>query len=193
MDPGVELPLESWTENCPIFEDRMIKYTEQFKLKVVKDYLKGPMGYALLGAHHGVAAPHIRNWVAAYRLHGSEGLRRKVTRYDAKFKLSVLQHMWDNGLSNRQAAVHFNVRNPTSIGIWGGLYREGGIAALARPRTKLLNMKAPSSKPVPKPDEERSREDLLKELEYLRMENEVLKKLEALAQARKTAAPKKRK
>jgi transposase len=54
-------------------------------------------------------------------------------------------------------------------------------------------MKAPISKPEPKSDQERSREELLKELEYLRMENEVLKKLQALAQARKAAAPKKRK
>lgn len=171
----------------------MIKYTEQFKLKVVKHYLKGPMGYGRLGAHYGVAAPHIRNWVAAYRLHGREGLRRKVTRYDARFKLTVLQHMWENGLSNRQAAVQFNVRNPTSVAIWEVRYREGGVAALARPKKHVLNMKAPTTKPDPKPDHERSREELLEELEYLRMENEVLKKLEALAQARKTSAPKKRK
>jgi transposase len=171
----------------------MIKYTEQFKLKVVQHYLKGPMGYGRLAALYGVASPHIRRWVSAYRLHGMEGLRRKVTRYDAKFKLSVLQHMWDNGLSNRQAAACFNVRNPTSVGLWDSLYREGGMAALARPRQQALKMKAPTAKPEPKPDQERSKEDLLKELEYLRMENEVLKKLQALAQARKAAAPKKRK
>lgn len=170
----------------------MIKYTEQFKLKVVKHYLKGTMGYSRLSTHYQVASPHIRQWVAAYRLHGMAGLARKVTRYDAKFKLSVLQHMWDNGLSNRQAAAHFNVRNPTSVGIWDSRYREGGMAALARPQ-KEVKMKAPTAKPEPKPDQERSREDLLKELEYLRMENEVLKKLQALAQARKAPAPKKRK
>lgn len=171
----------------------MIKYTEQFKLRVVKHYLKGPMGYHLLGAHYGVAPPHIRNWVAAYRRHGVDGLRRKVGRYDAGFKLSILQHMWDNGLSTRQAAAHFNVRNPTSVGIWERRYRAGGVAALDRPPTKRLNMKAPRAKPEPKPDHERSREDLIKELEYLRMENEVLKKLEALTQARNQAAPTKRK
>lgn len=170
----------------------MIKYTEQFKLKVVKHYLKGPMGYSRLSAYHGVASPHIRQWVSAYRLHGVDGLRRKVTRYDAKFKLSVLQYMWDNGLSTRQAAAHFNVRNPTSVRTWDSLYREGGMAALARPQKEAVNMEAPTAKPDPKPDQERSREDLLRELEYLRMENEVLKKLQALAQARKAPAPKKR-
>jgi transposase len=169
----------------------MNKYTEQFKLKVVKHYLQGSMGYSRLSAQYGVATPHIRHWVSAYRLHGMDGLRRKVARYDAKFKLSVLQHMWENGLSNRQAAAHFNVRNPTSIGTWDRRYREGGLAALIRPRRKILNMKKPTAKPDSKPEQERSREELLKENEHLRMENEVLKKLQALAQARKTPAPKK--
>lgn len=171
----------------------MIKYTEQFKLKVVKHYLKGPMGYHRLGTLYGVAAPHVRNWVSAFRLHGIDGLRRKVGRYDAQFKLFVLQHMWDNGLSNRQAAAHFNVRNPTSVGIWESRYRKSGMAGLDRPQTNSPHMKAPSAKPDLKPDQERSREDLIKELEYLRMENEVLKKLQALTQAQKQSAPGKRK
>jgi transposase len=101
--------------------------------------------------------------------------------------------MWDNGLSNRQAAAHFNVRNPTSIGIWESRYQEGGMAALDRPQTSPPKMKAPSVKPDPKPDQERSREELLKEVAQLRMEVEVLKKLQALTQARKQAAATRRK
>ena len=54
-------------------------------------------------------------------------------------------------------------------------------------------MKAPVRKPDPKPDAELTRDELLKRLEYLRMENEVLKKLEALTQAKKTGATSKRK
>ena len=53
-------------------------------------------------------------------------------------------------------------------------------------------MKKPSTKPD-KPDAERTRDELLKENEYLRMEVEVLKKLQALVQAQKLAATKKRK
>jgi transposase len=50
------------------------------------------------------------------------------------------------------------------------------------------------SQPKPPEDEKRSREDLLAELEHLRMENAYLKKLQALVQARpKQALPKKRK
>lgn len=170
----------------------MIKYTEQFKLKVVKHYLEGTKGYRLLSAHYGVASPHIRNWVSAYRIHGMEGLVRKRSLYDAKFKLTVLQHMWDNGLSNRQAAALYNVRNPTSVQRWETLYREGGIEALM-PLKSMPKIIAPTASPELKPAEESTREELLKENTYLRMEVEVLKKLQALVQARKTPAPKKRK
>jgi transposase len=171
----------------------MFKYDEKFKRKVVLHYIKGTMGYRLLSAHHKVNIEAIKRWVAAYRLHGMKGLRRKVTRYDAQFKLSTLQHMWDNGLSMKQTAAIFNVRNPTSIGIWESRYRSGGLEALAKPHMHARRMKAPTKNPVIKPDAERTLEDVLKENESLRMEVEVLKKLQALAQAQKLLAPKKRK
>jgi transposase len=159
----------------------------------VLDYLNGTMGFRRLSAHHNVNIEAIKRWVAAYRLHGMEGLRRKVTSYDAQFKLLALQHMWDNGLSMKQTAAIFNVRNPTSIGIWESRYRSGGLEALAKPHKHARQMKAPTKSPVVKPDAERTLEEVLKENEYLRMEVEVLKKLQALAQAQKQPAPKKRK
>ena len=174
----------------------MIKHSDQFKREVVDEYLEGMLGYRRLAARHNIASPTVRRWVAAFRIHGDDGLRRKVASYSATFKLSVLEHMWENGLTYNQAAATFNIRNPTSVGIWDRRYTEGGLEALAlQPRTlsKLNNMKAPSSKPDAKPDSERSRDDLLAELEYLRMENVVLKKLQALVQAQKKDAPKKRK
>ncbi len=55
-------------------------------------------------------------------------------------------------------------------------------------------MAVPTAKPDMPSDEKRSREELLAELDYLRMENAYLKKLQALVQARpKQASPKKRK
>lgn len=173
-----------------------MKHSEQFKFKVVKQYLVGTKGYTLIAAEHGIAAPMVRRWVSAYRLHGRKGLCRKVERYTAPFKLSVLQHMWENGLTYNQAAAAFNIRNPTSVGIWDRRYRDGGFEALLlrhRPLSETDSMKAPTTKLENKPDSERSREELMKELDYLRMENEVLKKLQALVQAQEKRGTKKRK
>lgn len=172
----------------------MIKHSDAFKLQVVQQYLGGSIGFHSLARQHGIVGPMVRRWVECYRLHGMDGLARKVGQYSPEFKLSVLQDMWDNSLSQTQAAARHNVRNPTSIGIWASRYLSGGYEALIRPgRRKIQDMPAPTSKPEPLRDDEKPREQLLAELEYLRMENAYLKKLEALVQAKKLAASKKRK
>jgi transposase len=138
----------------------------------------------------------IERWVAAFALHGDAGLSKKRSRYDADFKLSVLQHMWENRLSITQAAAKFDIRRHSTVGDWERAYREGGVEALTPPPTRRVKkILIPETKPaVPAGEDTRSREELLAELDYLRMENAVLKKLEALVQARqKSATPKKRK
>lgn len=171
----------------------MIKYTEQFKRKIVKQYLNGKLGFKRVAARHGLTAPMIRRWVAAYRIHGNDALCKKRAHYSASFKVSVLQHMWDNALSKNQTAAHFNIRNATSIGIWEKRYRVGGIEALV-PAPKIApTMPDPKPPQQNTPAEQRTLEEVLKENEALRMEVEVLKKLQALVQAQKANAPQKRK
>jgi transposase len=172
----------------------MVKHSEQFKLQVVKQYLAGAIGFHSLAREHGVAGPMVRRWVEWYRLHGMAGLTAKKSHYNAELKLSVLQDMWENAFSQTQVAAKYNIRNPASIGIWERRYRSGSYEALSQPsRRKTLDMPAPTSKPEPLPNDEKSREDLLEEIKYLQMENAFLKKLEALAQAKKLAASKQRK
>lgn len=172
----------------------MIKHSDQFKLQVVKQYLEGAIGFHSLARQHGIAGPMVRRWVEWYRLHGMAGLTAKKSHYSAGFKLSVLQDMWDNALSQTQVAAKYNIRNPASIGIWERRHQSGGCEAFIQPsQRKPPDMPAPTSKPEPLPDNEKPREQLLAEIEYLRMENAFLKKLEALVQAKKLAASKRRK
>jgi transposase len=168
----------------------MIKHTEQFKLSVVERYLAGIEGYRRVGHHFGLAPAIVRRWVSRYQLYGAAGLLRRVGSFSPEFKLSVLQYMWDNSLSQARAALLFNVRNTASIGIWERRYLGGGIDALARPSRKEPDkVDAPTSKPSPaQGDQQRTREELLKEVEHLRMENAVLKKFQALAQTKKKPA-----
>ena len=171
----------------------MSRHGAGFKRSVVDCYLGGEESYASAGARHGVDAATVRKWVAAYRAHGDGGLSRKYGRYDAAFKLSVLERMRDEGLSHRQTAALFNIRNAGCLAGWEKRYHAGGIEALAaRPRGRPRSMPKPPAPeaPVASDDEAKSREELLAELNYLRMENAYLKKLEALTQGH---APKKRK
>jgi len=175
----------------------MSKYTEQFKHIVVQEYLSGRGGYRALSQRHGMANRSlIERWVAAFQLHGDAGLRKKRSRYDAHFKLSVLQHMWENRLPITQAAAKFDIRRHSTVGDWERAYREGGVEALTRPPTRRVKkILIPTTKPaVPAGEDTRSREELLAELDYLRMEVAYLKKVDALVQAQKnSAAQKKRK
>jgi transposase len=175
----------------------MSKYTVQFKHTIVQEYLSGQEGYRALSRRHGMANRSLlERWVAAYQVHGDAGLSKKRSRYGADFKLSVLQHMWENRLSITETAARFDIRRHSTVGAWERAYREGGIRALTpapiKPVKKIAI--APTEPAVPAGEDKRSREELLAELEYLRMENAYLKKLKALVQARQNAAtPKKRK
>jgi transposase len=172
-----------------------MKHTEQFKLSVVQHYLDGVVGFRQVASQHGLSAALVRAWVARFRLHGEAGLTPGQRQpYTPEFKLSVLRHMWDNGLSYRQTAAVFNLPSSSHIGEWERRYQSGGPDGLCRRPKSLPNkMKSPTGKPAPSaPDQERTHEDLLKELNWLRMENAYLKKLKALREA-KSAAAKKRK
>jgi transposase len=175
-----------------------MKYTKEFKQTVVHDYLSSHEGYRNVSRRHGMANRSLlERWVVAYEIHGDAGLSPKRSRYDAAFKLSVLQHMWENRLSITETAAKFDIRRHSTVGDWERAHREGGVKALtpSLPKRRPKQMTIPTTKPaVPAGEDKRSREELLAENEHLRMEVAYLKKLEALVQARqKSAAPKKRK
>jgi transposase len=171
----------------------MSKYSYEFKLSVVEEYLSGSDGYGKISLRRGVAHGHLREWIAAYKVHGTNGLKKKFSHYTAEFKLLVLNHMWDNKLSRRETMALFNIRNRAGLRDWEKRYRDGGIDALvSRQRGRPRTMPDTGTKPPPPPDDEkRSREELLTELSYLRMENDYLKKLKALVQTKKNPAKRK--
>ena len=177
----------------------MSKYSTSFKHSVVLAYKEGSDGFRRIAARFGIDHSTVEKWVAIHAAHGLAGLVKKFSHYDAEFKLSVLQRMWEDGLSHRQAAAVFNIRNMSCLSDWERRYERSGIEALAsRRRGRPKSMPKPPTAPPaadrphgPPGDDTRSREELVAELNYLRMENDYLKKLKALTQERQ--APTKRK
>jgi len=176
----------------------MAKYDESYKLEVVQGYVQGQHGFRALANAHGLDQATVRRWVKSYQQHGLLGLRKKFSRYSAEFKLAVLQRMWRDDLSARETIILFDIRGGTGvISAWEQQYHDGGPQALApRPRGRPKKMpNPPTTKPaqaVMPVEDTRSHADLLKEVKYLRAEVAYLKKLEALVQAKKQAAQKKR-
>ncbi|WP_459872817.1 IS3 family transposase [Halomonas shantousis] len=156
------------------------QYDERFKLRVVQQCLREDTSLRELARQHGLDESSLRQWRDNYRQHGALGLRRKYRHRSAAFKLAVLERMWRDGLSRRQAAVLFDIRECGAIGRWEQQYHSGGLSALAPKRKGRHPMaKKPSSSPPP-PDRERSHEELLEELAYLRAENAYPKKARCL-------------
>lgn len=175
-----------------------MKYSEKKKLSATKDYCAGHAGLNRVAARHAVDVSSLRKWIAAYQAHGEEGLRTRTSRvrYSAEFKGAVVERMRKEGLSFRQVAALSNVRNFNIIAVWEQQNDDGSLAAgRSRPATSTFRMpKIPTSKKELAADADRSREDLLAKVKQLRMENEYLKKLDALVRANtKTARQKKRK
>ena len=172
----------------------MTKYTVRFKISVVKKYLGTSFGYKTIAQHYGLDHGMVRRWVLWYKTYGTAGMRKKFCHYSGQFKLSVLQHMWNNELSYLQVAAVFDIRSPGCLSVWERRYHSGGIDALTpRPRgrpKKMLDTLDIKPGAVPD-DDQRSRDELVAELGLLRAQVAYLKKLKALVQAQ--AARKKRK
>ena len=55
----------------------MSKYTYEFKLKIVKEYLNGYLEFAYLSKKYNIQSKeNIREWVRKYEIHGDNGLKK---------------------------------------------------------------------------------------------------------------------
>ena len=171
----------------------MGKYSDQTRVAAAKDYCAGHLGLKVVARRHRVNVASLRLWAAAYRIHGAKGVTTRQRKlYTAEFKMAVLRRMRSDKLSYRQAGALFNIRNRDMIGIWQRAYEVGGVAALyphtAIRRIAMANPVDTRSRAQDPEDEKRTRQELLDELQQLRMENAYLKKLKALAQANQQPA-----
>lgn len=165
-------------------------YSDEFRLQVVEDYLSGQNGGSRsLSKKYGIHNVTIDRWVKLYKEHGKEGLINCTRTYDGDFKIYVVEYIRDYKISLNEAAAKFCVANVSTISKWERIYYEEGPEALLEERRGRNNMgKKRGRKPKKNVNEN---EDLLQEVQRLRMENEYLKKLNALVQEREKSKQKK--
>lgn len=167
----------------------MSKYSKDIKLIAVRRYLQSNKSLESIAKQLEIDPTSMQLWVRHYEKHGIAALEKKYSHYSAQLKLLVLRYIQKHGCSNKDAAAHFDIRNPGSIANWSRQYQTGGFNALIPKRKGRPTMAR--KKPAKKSDQDRSRDELLKELEYLRAENAFLKKLDALIQEEEKMAGKK--
>lgn len=125
----------------------MSYYEVEFKLKVVKEYLKGPLGGRALAKKYGLSSnAFIYNWKHSYQLFGQEGLKthRSLTKYTSEFKRDVLHFIETISASFGEAARRFKLPNGSMISRWKRKYIAGGQIALSNHKGRPKKMTKPT-------------------------------------------------
>ena len=110
----------------------------------------------------------------------------------AKEKEKIIK-FYLSGHSLAETKKKYNINHDTTFYRWLKKYQDKGIDGLKSLKRGKPSMKK-NDKPdsIEKKDSDKTREELLEELEYVRAENEYLKKLSALVQERKARQQKKK-
>ena len=101
------------------------KYSNEFRLKLVLEYLEGNDGIREFGRKYGISPSHITNWIRLYKAYGREGLFiTKKIYYSEEFKIKVIKYMLDNKLSINETAPLFGIPVPSTLWRWFQEYKK---------------------------------------------------------------------
>lgn len=169
----------------------MTKFSSELRLSAVSYYIKNNVSKSETARIFGTTLSEIQKWVKAYEYHGFEGVLNTNNKYTGDFKIHVVEYMRNQGISARETAGVFNIPGYTTICKWERIYLEKGPEGLHKDnRGRPTNMKKDNAKKSE--INKKTEEDLIAENQRLRMENEYLKKLNALVQEREKSAKKTR-
>ncbi len=163
----------------------MSKLTEKDKAEIVEHYLHSFDGYKTIAAKFGIDTQTVRLIILRYKQNGSSTIIQRQKQYDTQFKIHVLKYQKEHSLSNVQTCALFDISTTSLLRNWQRKYSTGGYDFLDRD-----NRGAPKEmKPKNKPDTKTELERLREENKYLRMENDILKKLKALIHSEEKSEP----
>ena len=154
----------------------MPKYTKEFKIKLVLEYLSGEIGGARKVADkYNIPKSTLELWINQYKFGGFDNLTKKLknNKFTSEFKLSVIQYRQINNTSLRETAEHFNLVNGSMVYRWEKAYQKHGLSGLednrGRPKKDMTKLNKNSKDNTPINENERE------ELKRLREENRLLK------------------
>ena len=141
-------------------------------------------GYSIkhIEDNYGICNTRLSKLWFLYQKEGSKILHRQSNiRSDSELRRTVVLDIENNGISLVQASIKYGV-SASHLSVWLRIYRQGGIEALSitRKRGRPPGMGRP--KKVQKPETELER--LRREVQELKTENALLKKVKALVEER---------
>ena len=153
-------------------------FSYEQKVQAVNMVLNEHLSYLKAGRAISASKNAVMGWVKRVEEHGFECLKAVGKRtHSGEFKVNVVEYMHNNRLSAYAVAAYFNLAK-VQVERWERIYyEEGAETLLTERRGRLGNNHMPKKKKTPN-------EDLIAEVQRLRMENEYLKKLNALVRRR---------
>lgn len=167
----------------------MTKFKKETRIDVVMAIVQGA---STRGAarDYGVGHNQARKWYRAYISGGINQVMGTTQHYSREFKIQAIEFRLQNGLSYPQAAAALGIPADSTLCVWEKIYLERGADGLQDTKKGRLSKVTKSKKPR-KPEEPMIREQQLEaENARLRMENDYLKKLNALVAEREKSEKK---
>lgn len=172
----------------------MSKFTSADKIEMIREYHEKRMSLNVISEKHEISKSYLRQILRQYENEGSDVIRRgklgkKLSRYSGQFRLDVVKERMQTGASYRAMAHKYHI-NHAVIMRWERIYLEEGEEELLKERRGRQTKEENPSKGRPRKYSKKVEQDLLDEVQQLRMENEYLKKLNALIRdGRKSQQP----
>jgi len=155
----------------------MTKYSKEEKLAAIKAVAAGE-SIAWVARRYQISKSVLKWDVRNYHEYGEQRLNSQAYGWPAEQKYEVLKYMHENHLSCQETGIQFGISGSSTVWQWEKRYLENGIEGL---QDKKKGRKPRTLKPKPPKTRE---EELLERIEDLEIENEYLKKLNALVAER---------
>lgn len=152
-------------------------YTLKKKMEVINYVIQNEVPFNVAEKKFKISRETIRIWVYTYQNGGIKNLKKpkKRKKYTGQFKIDVIEYMLEHRYSYKKTSIAFNIPDRL-VKEWDLVYRYEGKDVLLKGNYmsgyKKKHLKL----------EDKSKEELMEEIEQLRMENAYLKKLKALIQ-----------
>ena len=164
-----------------------MKISDEEKLSMMNDVLRKKMRCSVVARKYGVSSTYVRVLASRAKVHGAKMVLHNYSRgsYPQEFKLKVVKSI-EAGETIKAASIEFNL-DCSVVLKWWTKYSEGGIEGLFKNRrTQPLkeDRLEDSNQKEKKTHTEKEFEELQKQLRRAQMENEFLKKLDALVRER---------
>ena len=175
----------------------MFKFDVNFKLKVIEAYKNHEPLHLVEGTKKESMVRNAQDWTLLYKKFGLAGIDTRVisNNYSLKDKIKAVR-LVERGKTYSEAARIMGARDHATVRRWCLAYRKDGIAGLQYRKGIKTKTSIELSTPMRKRLSKGEREELLslrKRNEILELENEYLKKLDALVSKREAEEAKAKK